>query len=74
MPMKTVVKSQALSIEATELMAQDLAGNDLSQYIENRKHGEASGIDELKRQICDKIWKELSDDQVRDVDKYLKAY
>lgn len=67
------VKSENLKIDNTELMAQNLAGNDLMKYIEIRKNDSLSGIGDIKRKLCDKIMNQLNDDQVRDIEKYLKA-
>ncbi|MEQ6120408.1 flotillin-like FloA family protein [Reichenbachiella sp. MALMAid0571] len=67
------VKSENLKIDSTELMAQNLAGNDLMKYIEIRKNDSLSGIGDIKRKLCDKIMNQLNEDQVRDVEKYLKA-
>lgn len=68
------VKSLDVAIEPLELMAQDLAENDLMQYIAKRKDGHASGIDEIKQKLCARIWEDLNDDQVRDVEKYMSSY
>ncbi|MGL1885489.1 MAG: flotillin-like FloA family protein [Reichenbachiella sp.] len=68
------VKSLNLPIARIDLIAQDLAGNDLMKYIEERKQGVETGIYEIKQKLCAKIWEDLNDDQVRDVVKYISAY
>lgn len=68
------VKSLNITIEPKDLMAQDLAGNNLTQYIAKRNDGISSGIDEVKQKLCARIWDELNEDQVRDVEKYMSAY
>ncbi|MFY0628441.1 MAG: flotillin-like FloA family protein [Reichenbachiella sp.] len=68
------VKNDNLNIENMELMAQDLAGNDVLEYIENRKKVSLSGIGEIKRSLCDKIINHLNDDQVRDVDSLVAKF
>lgn len=68
---KALIKAQKEEIQTDlqELTAVDLAGNDLMAFLEKKKH--ASTDEDLKKKLCQRIVQDLTDDQLKDLDRFM---
>lgn len=71
---KTMIqaKNQKLEVTYNEVTAIDLAGEDLSKFLELKRNQSKPGYKEKREALVRKIYK-LTDDQIDDLERYLEG-
>ena len=70
---KTMIqaKNQNLVVAYKEVTAIDLAGEDLDKFLELKRNQSKPGYKEKREALARKIYNQLTDDQIDDLERYL---
>lgn len=72
---KTMIqaKNQNLDVTFKEVTGVNLAGEDLDKFLELKKKQNAPGYQEKREALARKIYNQLTDDQIDDLERYLEG-
>lgn len=72
---KTMIqaKNQNVSVTYKEVTSADLAGEDLDKFLDLKKKQSTPGYQEKRERLARKIYNQLTDNQIDDLERYLEG-
>ncbi|MEQ8626065.1 flotillin-like FloA family protein [Ekhidna sp.] len=72
---KTMIKAKNKNVAVTykEVSSADLAGEDLDKFLALKEKQATPGYQEKRERLARKIYKQLTDDQIDDLERYLEG-